>query len=72
VALHTVDIAFRDIDATMELPFLFGSAQAWSHAEMLGPARSIDEQLGLELRTCWTQFAHRGVESLPAGPLVFG
>ncbi|MUL84273.1 MULTISPECIES: carboxylesterase family protein [unclassified Mycolicibacterium] len=56
----------------MELPFLFGSAQAWSDAEMLGPARTIDKKLGLELRTRWTQFAHHGVESLPAGPLVFG
>ncbi|WP_158070583.1 hypothetical protein [Mycobacterium sp. NS-7484] len=55
----------------MELPFLMGSAQAWSDAPMLGPARSIDERLGIELRTRWTQFAHRGTESLPAGPLVF-
>lgn len=56
----------------MELPFLFASTPAWADAEMLGPARTIDEELGLELRTRWTQFAHRGAESLPAGPLVFG
>ncbi|OMC30300.1 para-nitrobenzyl esterase [Mycobacterium sp. GA-1841] len=56
----------------MELPFLMGSAQSWSDAPMLGPARSIDEQLGNELRTRWTQFAHHGAGSLPPGPLVFG
>lgn len=56
----------------MELPFLFGSTQVWADAEMLGPDRVIDEALGRELRTRWAQFAHRGVESLPAGPLVFG
>lgn len=56
----------------MELPFLFGSTQVWADAEMLGPDRVIDETLGRELRTRWAQFAHRGVESLPAGPLVFG
>ncbi|OBB31612.1 para-nitrobenzyl esterase [Mycolicibacterium peregrinum] len=56
----------------MELPFLFGSPQAWADAPMLGPQRAIDNQLSAEIRTCWTQFAHRGVESLPAPTLRFG
>ncbi|MCV7285288.1 carboxylesterase family protein [Mycolicibacterium wolinskyi] len=56
----------------MELPFLFGSTQAWSDASMLGPNRIIDERLAVEMRTCWAQFARQGVESLPAGSLRFG
>lgn len=56
----------------MELPFLFGSPQSWADAPMLGPQRAIDNQLSAEMRTRWTQFAHRGVESLPAPTLRFG
>ncbi|MEV0673063.1 carboxylesterase family protein [Mycobacterium sp. NPDC050441] len=56
----------------MELPFLFGSPQTWSDAPMLGLQRAIDNQLSVEMRTRWTQFAHHGVESLPAPALRFG
>lgn len=56
----------------MELPFLFGSPQTWADAPMLGPQRAIDNQLSAEMRTRWTQFAHHGVESLPAPTLRFG
>lgn len=56
----------------MELPFLFGSPQSWADAPMLGPQRAIDNQLSAEMRTRWTQFAHRGVESLPTPALRFG
>ena len=56
----------------MELPFLFGTPQTWADAPMLGPQREIDSQLSAEMRTRWTQFAHRGVESLPAPALRFG
>ncbi|MFN6548959.1 carboxylesterase family protein [Mycolicibacterium septicum] len=56
----------------MELPFLFGTPQTWADAPMLGPQRSIDGQLSAEIRTRWTQFAHRGVESLPTPALRFG
>ena len=48
----------------MELPFLFGSPQSWADAPMLGPQRAIDNQLSAEMRTRWTQFAHRGVDSV--------
>lgn len=56
----------------IELPFLFGSPQAWSDAPMLGPTRRIDTQLANEMRSRWAQFAHRGVESLPEPVLRFG
>lgn len=56
----------------MELPFLFGSPQTWADAPMLGPQRTADTRLSAEMRTRWTQFAHRGVESLPAPALRFG
>ncbi|MGV0815259.1 carboxylesterase family protein [Mycolicibacterium boenickei] len=56
----------------IELPFLFGSPQAWSDAPMLGPQRAIDNQLSSEMRTRWAQFAHHGVDSLPAPVLRFG
>lgn len=56
----------------MELPFLFGSPKSWADAPMLGPQRAIDNQLSAEIRTRWTQFAHRGVESLPTPALRFG
>lgn len=56
----------------MELPFLFESATAWSDAPMLGPNRTIDAQLAREMRARWTQFAHRGIESLPAASMRFG
>lgn len=56
----------------MELPFLFGTPQTWADAPMLGPQREIDSQLSAEMRTRWTQFAHRGVESLPSPALRFG
>ncbi|MFV8172550.1 carboxylesterase family protein [Mycolicibacterium peregrinum] len=55
----------------MELPFLFGSPQSWADAPMLGLQRAIDNQLSAEMRTRWTQFAHRGVESLPTPALRF-
>ncbi|CRZ17667.1 carboxylesterase family protein [Mycolicibacterium neworleansense] len=56
----------------MELPFLFGSPQTWADAPMLGPGRAIDTQLSAEMRTRWAQFAHHGVDSLPAPSLRFG
>lgn len=56
----------------MELPFLFESPTAWSDAPMLGPNRTIDAQLAREIRARWTQFAHRGIESLPAVSMRFG
>ncbi len=56
----------------MELPFLFGSPQTWADAPMLGPQRTIDPQLSAEMRTRWTQFAHGGVDALPAPTLRFG
>ncbi|MDV3123932.1 carboxylesterase family protein [Mycobacterium sp. 21AC1] len=56
----------------MELPLLFESSEAWSDAPMLGPDRAIDAQLAREMRVRWTQFAHRGVESLPAASMRFG
>ncbi|TMS55668.1 carboxylesterase family protein [Mycobacterium sp. DBP42] len=56
----------------MELPFLFGSPQTWADAPMLGPQRTIDNQLSAEMRTRWAQFAHHGVESLPGPSLRFG
>lgn len=56
----------------MELPFLFGSPQDWADAPMLGPQRTIDPQLSAEMRTRWAQFAHRGIDALPAPTLRFG
>lgn len=56
----------------IELPFLFGSPQTWADAPMLGPQRTIDPQLSAEMRTRWTQFAHRGVDALPGPALRFG
>lgn len=56
----------------MELPLLFGSPQAWADAPMLGPHRAVDSQLSAEVRARWSQFAHDGVDSLPAPSLRFG
>ncbi|ULN47352.1 carboxylesterase family protein [Mycolicibacterium goodii] len=56
----------------LELPFLFGSAQAWADAAMLGPNRRIDDALAVEIRTCWAGFAHHGIDALPARSLRFG
>lgn len=55
----------------IELPFLFGTPQAWADAPMLGPNRTIDQRLAGEMRTCWTQFAHSGVKTLPAPSIRF-
>ncbi|ABK75705.1 carboxylesterase/lipase family protein [Mycolicibacterium smegmatis] len=56
----------------LELPFLFGSPEAWADAAMLGNERRIDPTLADEMRTVWTQFAHHGVDALPARSLRFG
>jgi para-nitrobenzyl esterase len=56
----------------MELPFLFGAAGAWSDAPMLGPGREIDQELAVHMRSVWTGFARRGVQSLPAASMTFG
>ena len=56
----------------MELPFLLGSPRAWADAPMLGPQRAIDNQLSTEIRTRWAQFAHHGIDSLPAPALRLG
>lgn len=56
----------------MELPLLLGPPQTWADAPMLGPRRAIDHQLSDEMRTRWAQFAHHGVDSLPAPALRFG
>ena len=49
----------------MELPFLLGTAEAWSHAPMLGRSRTIDETLARQMRSLWTDFARTGIGALP-------
>lgn len=55
----------------MELALLFEAGDVWSDAPMLGPGGAIDRPLAARLRTTWTDFAHRGVEGLPATTMRF-
>lgn len=55
----------------IELPFLFGAPGAWSDAPMLGPAREIDQELAVHMRSVWTGFARNGTRSLPAEAMTF-
>lgn len=55
----------------IELPFLFGEPGAWSDAPMLGPARQIDQDLAVHMRSVWTGFAYHGAQSLPAEAMTF-
>lgn len=55
----------------LELPFLFGSPEAWADAAMLGPERGVDDALAAEMRRCWAGFARDGVDALPARSLRF-
>jgi para-nitrobenzyl esterase len=57
----------------IELPLLLGAAGSWRDAPMLGPEpRTIDEDLGREMRSLWAGFAHDGVAALEQKRLVFG
>lgn len=56
----------------IELPYLFGTAGAWSDAPMLGPRRMVDDALGERLRSVWTGFARGGTDALSAPELRFG
>lgn len=52
----------------IDLPFLLGSAQAWSAAPELGKARWADiEQLGMEMRRIWADFARGSTQGWQAG-----
>ncbi len=55
----------------MELPFLFGATDAWADAPMLGPMRSIDQDLAVHLRSVWSRFAHYGTESISTPSIRF-
>lgn len=56
----------------IELPLLLGAAGSWKDAPMLGPEpRTIDEDLGREMRSVWSGFAYDGVATLGQKRLVF-
>ena len=56
----------------IELPLLLGAADAWRDAPMLGPEpRTVDEDLGRQMRSAWAGFAHDGVAALGQRQLVF-
>ncbi|MGX9674240.1 carboxylesterase family protein [Mycobacterium sp. HM-7] len=56
----------------IELPLLLGAVGAWRDAPMLGPEpRTVDEDLGREMRSTWAGFAHDGVAALGQRRLVF-
>ena len=55
----------------IELPLLFGTPAAWSDAPMLADQQA-DPKLAVEVRRCWTGFAHRGIDALPSRSLLFG
>ncbi|KAB7755424.1 MULTISPECIES: carboxylesterase family protein [Mycobacteriaceae] len=57
----------------IELPLLLGAVGAWTDAPMLGPEpRTVDENLGRQMRFLWAGFAHDGVAALGQRQLVFG
>ncbi|WP_409430304.1 carboxylesterase family protein [Mycobacterium sp. SMC-16] len=57
----------------IELPLLLGAVGAWQDAPMLGPEpRTVDEDLGRQMRSVWAGFAHDGVAALGQRQLVFG
>jgi para-nitrobenzyl esterase len=55
----------------MELPFLLGTAGAWSNAPMLGRSRTIDESLARRMRSVWAGFARDGIGSLSSRKMRF-
>ncbi len=57
----------------IELPLLLGAAGSWLDAPMLGPEpRTIDEDLGRQMRSAWAGFARDGVAALGQRRLIFG
>jgi len=57
----------------IELPLLLGAVGSWSDAPMLGPEpRTVDEDLGRQMRSLWAGFAHDGVAALGQRQLAFG
>ena len=57
----------------IELPLLLGAVGSWRDAPMLGPEpRTVDEDLGRQMRSLWAGFAHDGIAALGQRHLVFG
>jgi para-nitrobenzyl esterase len=54
---------------TIELPFVFGDAEAWRDSPMLGgaPWDTVDA-LGRQMRRSWTRFARSGDPNAPEDP----
>ncbi|BCI80097.1 carboxylesterase family protein [Mycobacterium sp. SMC-18] len=57
----------------IELPLLLGAVGAWTDAPMLGPEpRTVDENLGREMRSVWAGFAYDHVAARGQRQLIFG
>jgi para-nitrobenzyl esterase len=54
----------------IELPFLFGTDEAWADAPMLN-GQQADPTIGMDMRQAWTSFAHKGVAALRSEELAF-